>query len=50
MMEKYGVQKESTYEVVAEVSGKFEKIGSDLSLSEANDLQKMNPGAVVRPE
>jgi hypothetical protein len=46
MMEKYGVEKEQTYEVVKGV----EKIGSDLSLAEANELQKMNPGAIVKPE
>lgn len=49
-MEKYGVE-QSKYEVVTkEASGEFRKLGSDLSLSEANDLQKMNTGAIVRPE
>lgn len=47
-MEKYGVEREQTYEVVKEASGA--KVGSELSLAEANDLQKMNPGTVVKPE
>lgn len=48
MMEKYGVEKEQTYEVVKVASGV--KVGSELSLSEANDLQKMNPGTILKPE
>lgn len=48
MMEKYGVEKEQTYEVSKIASG--EVIGSELSLSEANELKKMNPDAVIKPE
>jgi hypothetical protein len=52
MMEKYGADVQR-YEVVKPVPGKpddYTVKGSYLSLAEANELQKLNPGSVVRPE
>lgn len=52
MMEKYGASVQ-TYEVVIPVPGKpddYTVKGANLSLTEANDLQKMAPGSIVRPE
>lgn len=49
-MEKYGVSRVTFEVVVKEASGEFRKIASNLSLSDADELQKNNPGAIVRPE
>lgn len=49
MMEKYGVE-QSTYEVVKVASSDEKIIGSNLSLSEANELQKLNAESIIRAE
>jgi hypothetical protein len=52
MMEKYGADVQR-YEVVKPVVGKPDDFlikGANLSLADANELQKLNPGFIVRPE
>ena len=53
MIEKYGVEDKTTYEVVVPkpgVDNEFQVVGSQLTLPEATTLANSTSNAIVRPE